>query len=256
MAPRRPSGAGQPGVVERYAGGSRSRPENCREPHRAVRASEGVSATSGEVNISRDQAISPVPDRPPTSTVDQGLSDEALIRQSVEHPEQFAHLFDRHAPAVHRYLARRIGGHADDLLSETFLVAFRQRRAYQPQHVDVRPWLYGIATNLLRRHVRTEERRCRGLARAATADGPRSADGEAEDRLDAQALRRPLAAALAKLKRGDRDVLLLMAWADLSYAEIAAVLDIPIGTVRSRLNRARRLARGFLAPMWTVEDSS
>jgi RNA polymerase sigma factor (sigma-70 family) len=117
----------------------------------------------------------------------------------------------------------------------------------------VRPWLYGIATNLLRRHVRVEERRCRSLARAAAADRPPTAGGEAEDRLDAQALRRPLAAALATLNRGDRDVLLLTAWADLTYAEIATVLDIPIGTVRSRLNRARRLTREWLAPLWTME---
>ncbi|MFG1989858.1 RNA polymerase sigma factor [Actinoplanes sp. NPDC048988] len=143
---------------------------------------------------------------------------------------------------------RRIGPPADDLLAETFLIAFRKRASYQPRHLDVRPWLFGIATNVLHRHLRQEERRYRALARAATHDAQAHplAD-EAADRVDAQAARSGLAAALARLKPGDRDALLLLAWAELSYAEIAATLDIPLGTVRSRINRARRLTREVLA---------
>jgi RNA polymerase sigma-70 factor (ECF subfamily) len=181
-------------------------------------------------------------------------SDIDLIRGSTSEPERFAPLFGRHAAAVHRYLARRIGPPADDLLAETFLVAFRRRAAYRPT-VGVRPWLFGIATNLLRHHVRTEERRYRALARLAAAEDPPAAvDEDTIDRVDARSLRRDLAAALATLHRRDRDVLLLTAWADLSYEEIAAVLDVPVGTVRSRLHRARRLTRLALDPSLITEE--
>lgn len=173
-------------------------------------------------------------------------SDDDVIRASVAEPERFGPLFDRHAVPVHRYLARRIGPPADDLLAETFLVAFRRRASYTSD-VGVRPWLFGIATNLVRRHVRTEERRYRALARLAAGELAPPVIEDAIDRLDAGALRRDLALALASLHRRDRDVLLLTAWADLSYEQIAAVLDIPLGTVRSRLHRARRLTRLALA---------
>lgn len=180
--------------------------------------------------------------------LDEAVADADLIRASVREPEQFAPLFDRHAAAVHHYLARRIGSAADDLLAETFLIAFRKRSGYQPLRLEVRPWLFGIATNVLRRHLRQEERRYRALAKAARQDdpGPHFADASAE-RIDARAVRAELAAALASLKPGDRDALLLLAWAQLTYAEIAVTLDIPIGTVRSRLSRARRQTREMLA---------
>jgi RNA polymerase sigma-70 factor, ECF subfamily len=174
-------------------------------------------------------------------------TDAEVLAASQDDPERFATLFDRHATAVHRYLGRRVGELADDLLSETFLVAFRRRADYRPEHLDVRPWLIGIATNLVHGHARTERRRYRLLARAAgrpEEHGPDPADSG--DRLDAQALRGPLAAALAGLKAHDRDVLLLVAWGDLSYEEVAAVLGVPVGTVRSRLHRARRQTRAVL----------
>lgn len=173
-------------------------------------------------------------------------ADDVLIRESIRAPERFAPLFDRHATAVHRYLSRRIGESADDLLAETFLVAFRVRESFEPLRIDARPWLFGIATNVLRRHVRAEERRYRALARSAGSDRGVHLDEALDDRLDAQALRGALAAALASLKPPDRDALLLLAWAQLSYAEIAATLGIPIGTVRSRINRARRVTRSAL----------
>ncbi|KHD74330.1 RNA polymerase sigma factor [Actinoplanes utahensis] len=174
------------------------------------------------------------------------IADDVLIQGSVREPEQFAPLFDRHAVTIHRYLARRIGAPADDLLAETFLIAFRRRAAYQPLGLDVRAWLFGIATNVLHRHVRQEERHYRALARAAGEQPRPHADDTVDARVDATALRADLAAALAKLKARDRDALLLLAYAQLSYAEIAATLDIPIGTVRSRINRARKVTRAAL----------
>ncbi|MGY1988492.1 RNA polymerase sigma factor [Blastococcus sp. SYSU DS0669] len=173
--------------------------------------------------------------------------DAELIARSVEDPAEFAPLFDRHAAAVHRYLGRRVGELADDLLSETFLIAFRRRAAYRAEHLEVRPWLLGIATNVVRGHRRSEQRRYRALARAAAEpERPGEDPGDASGRLDAQALRGPLAAALAGLEPRDRDALLLIAWGQLGYEEIAAVLDVPVGTVRSRLHRARRQTRAAL----------
>ncbi len=193
----------------------------------------------------------PPPDRPtPLRALPSALpTDTELITGSVDDPEQFAALFDRHAAAVHRYLGRRVGDLADDLLSETFLIAFRRRAAYRPEHVEVRPWLLGIATNVVHGHARTERRRYRALARTGTDPATPAGSEEVHARVDAAALRGPLAAALAGLKERDRDVLLLVAWGQLGYEEVAAVLDVPVGTVRSRLNRARRLTRAALGSL-------
>jgi RNA polymerase sigma-70 factor (ECF subfamily) len=114
----------------------------------------------------------------------------------------------------------------------------------------VAPWLYGIATNLLRRSRRQELRGYRALA-ASGRDPLHSGivEGVAEraaERVDADRLSRPLAAALAGMPARERDVLLLFAWANLGYAEIAQALDIPVGTVRSRLSRARARLRAAL----------
>ncbi|MDK3255111.1 RNA polymerase sigma factor [Blastococcus capsensis] len=145
-------------------------------------------------------------------------SDAELIARSVDDPAEFALLFDRHATTVHRYLGRRVGELADDLLSETFLIAFRRPAAYRPEHVQVRPWLLGIATNVVHGHVRTEQRRYRALARAAAESERHGTDpGDSADRLDAQALRGQLAAALAGLEPRDRDALLLLTWGQLGY---------------------------------------
>ena len=200
----------------------------------------------------------PPPDRPPPlHALPSALpTDAELIARSVVEPEQFATLFDRHAATVHRYLGRRVGQLADDLLSETFLIAFRRRSAYRADRVDVRPWLLGIATNLMHAHARTERRRYRALARSASEPVTSAGSEDVHARVDAAALRGPLAAALAGLKERDRDVLLLFAWGQLGYEEIAAVLDIPIGTVRSRLNRARRQTRAVLGSASPLEETS
>ena len=160
----------------------------------------------------------------------------------------FAVLFDRHAVAVHRYLARRIGVTvADDLLAQTFLVAFERRGNYDRTRPDARPWLYGIATNLLRRHQREEIRQYQAWARTGVDSilGDCHADRVAAT-VDADAWSGSLAAALAVLKPPDREVLLLFAWCELSYSEIAEALDIAVGTVRSRLHRARQTVRAAL----------
>jgi RNA polymerase sigma-70 factor (ECF subfamily) len=180
-----------------------------------------------------------------------------LIERSWRDPEQFAGLYDRHAGVLHRYVGRRLGdAAADDIVADTFLAAFRHRHRYDVSIRDARPWLYGIAANLIGKHSRAEVRMLKAYARTGADPvlaGPYAASqvDEADSRISSAAVRRELAAALAALPAGERDVLLMAAWADLSYAEIAEALRIPVGTVRSRLHRARariRAALGGLDP--------
>jgi RNA polymerase sigma-70 factor (ECF subfamily) len=188
--------------------------------------------------------------RPPPTA--RAAADAELIQHSRVEPEQFAVIYDRHASAVHRYLARRAGTSiADDLTAETFLVAFRQRERYDIEQPDARPWLLGIATNLLRRQVRTEVRQYRAFARSG-ADPVRSRDEDEDDllaRVSAASVSRRLAGVLAELSERDRSVLLLIAWEQLTYEEVAQALGIPVGTVRSRLHNARKRVRAALADL-------
>lgn len=175
------------------------------------------------------------------------MDDAATIARSEREPEVFAVIFDRHAPVIHRYLARRLGREAaDDLVGETFLAAFRRRNRYDPTHSDARPWLYGIATHLVAQHRREEARGYRLLARLTPDPAQHSHTDRVDAVVDAGSTRAALLAALAKLKPGDRDVLLLYAWESLRYEDVAAALSIPVGTVRSRLARARRQVREAL----------
>lgn len=176
-------------------------------------------------------------------------TDAEIIERSRHEPDAFAAIFDRHAPQIHRYLARRLGPQvADDLVAETFLTAFDKRQRYHVDRPDARPWLYGIATNLVGRHRREEARRYR--VGAVDHGGGDHAEHDHADRVaaevTAQAVRSVLADALDGLSQEDRDVLLLIAWEQLSYEEVATALAIPVGTVRSRLNRARRKVRQAL----------
>ncbi|MBB5804644.1 RNA polymerase sigma-70 factor (ECF subfamily) [Saccharothrix ecbatanensis] len=174
-------------------------------------------------------------------------TDAEIIDRSRHEPDAFAAIFDRHAPHIRRYLARRLGTQvADDLVAETFLAAFDKRERYDQARPDAQPWLYGIATNLVGRHRRQEARRYQ----ARSSDQSDAAEADHADRVaaevTAQAMRSMLAGALGGLSDEDRDVLLLVAWEQLAYEEVAAALAIPVGTVRSRLNRARRKVRQAL----------
>jgi RNA polymerase sigma-70 factor (ECF subfamily) len=185
------------------------------------------------------------------------------MRQApVEVPDAVAAAFDRHAPAVYRYCARRVGPDvAEDLVGEVFLVAQRRRDRLGTTD-EALPWLYGIATNLLRQHRREEVRAYRALA-ATGVDPLGGAVGVAEghearaaERADATAVVRRLAGALAALPRRQRDVLLLYAVGELSYAEIAEALAMPLGSVQSALHRARGRLRAALDQSRTTEATS
>ena len=182
--------------------------------------------------------------------------DNEVIERSTGEPAAFSMLYDRHATAVFRYAAQRLGDHAaDDVMSETFLVAFERRSTYDATVVDARPWLLGIATRLIRKHARLEAVAWRGISADLAAQITPDLIDQAGARIDAQRLARRLGKALRRLSEADRDTLLLYAWGDLDYASIADAMQIPIGTVRSRLNRARRQLRRA-AGIETIEQET
>jgi RNA polymerase sigma factor (sigma-70 family) len=174
-------------------------------------------------------------------------TDAELIRVSLAEPGAFAALFDRHAASVHRYVAKRVGrDDAEDLVGDTFATAFRLRIRFDLERADARPWLFGIATNLVHHHWRSEGRRIRREASALPIASISDPADEASSRLFFQGHATPIAEALGQLDAASLDVLLLVAGPGLTYEEVAIALDIPVGTVRSRLFRARRLLRAHL----------
>lgn len=174
--------------------------------------------------------------------------DASVIRRSVADPETFTVLVRRHAPAIQRYVTRRIGPEsAEDVVAETFLVAFRQRGEYVDDGRDCLPWLYGIATRLAHRHWRAETKQLRLLARRGIDPVTEPFTDRVDAAVAANAVKPRLAAALAKLPAGQRDALLLLVWAELTYEQIAAATGAPLGTVQSRISRARRRLRRQLA---------
>lgn len=185
-------------------------------------------------------------------------TDTAIIEQSLREPETFAAIFDRYYSLIHRYAAYRLGAsRADDVAAETFLLAFDGRAKYDLSRQDARPWLYGIASNLISRHNRAEIRQYRALARTGVDAVSEGHEDHVAVRVDAQAHRGRLAAALAEIPKRDRDVLLLVAWAELTSERAGEALGIPAGTARSRLHRARKRIRAALGGtdlMTTRED--
>lgn len=164
------------------------------------------------------------------------MTDAEAIARSLRHPATFERVFERHFAVLFRYLRRRVGPHiAEDLVAETFTRAFAARRTYDTARPDARPWLFGIATNVLRAHWQHDLRPA-----VAPASGPGFDETAASDgRLDAAAAVAERAAALRTLPAEQREVLLLVAVAELTYEETAQALGVAVGTVRSRLSRAR-----------------
>jgi RNA polymerase sigma factor (sigma-70 family) len=178
-----------------------------------------------------------------------GLSDAAVIARARTDAQAFSTIVDRHFAVIHRYLARRIGSdRADDLAAQAFAVAFRRRGDFQADAESARPWLYGIATNLLRNELRAERRMLAAIARLGRSDADDAADEleRALTRADAVSEVARIAGAIAALDPDQRDVLLLHAWGELSQSEIAGSLGVPVGTVYSRLSRARASLRQAL----------
>jgi RNA polymerase sigma factor (sigma-70 family) len=169
-------------------------------------------------------------------------TDGTLIERSARgRPDAFVEVVSRHEAAVHAFLARRAGPQAAaDLLGEVWVRAFAGRGGYDPAYPDARPWLYGIARNVLRSHWRAEDHPAPEWTLAEAAADPWD---ELVDRLDSAARVRALTDAVRALPPGERDVLLLVAWEQLTPAQAATVLGVPPGTARSRLHRARAALR-------------
>jgi RNA polymerase sigma factor (sigma-70 family) len=171
----------------------------------------------------------------------ESRTDAEVIAASVASPAAFSELFDRHATTMFRYFVRRVGpDDADSLLGELFRIAFEKRATFDRGRGEARPWLYGIASNLLARHRHREGRRLDATARLMnTSEAAPDVFSDVDARVDAARRWTDVAAAIADLPQEERDTLLLFAWESMSYEQISSALDVPIGTVRSRLNRAR-----------------
>jgi RNA polymerase sigma factor (sigma-70 family) len=173
-------------------------------------------------------------------------SDAEVIGRSLVDPEAFGLIYDRHAATLLRFLGRRAGATvAEGLVGELFRIAFERRKTFDESRASALPWLYGIGSNLLLKHRRAEARRLRASARMAREAPDRRTRAAA---LDARLLFPRAANAIEALPDGEREALLLFAWEDLSYQSLAEALELPIGTVRSRLNRARAHLRELLEP--------
>jgi RNA polymerase sigma factor (sigma-70 family) len=169
-------------------------------------------------------------------------SDATVIESSVGDPDRFEIIFERHYDSISRYAKRRAGSDAgSDIASETFVVAFSRRDSFDTGYTSAKPWLFGIATNLIRRHARSE----RGL-RTAIARLPRDREPQApldDAAVEAARLGPRVRELLVSLPGEDRDAFLLMALGELTYQEIAIALAIPVGTVRSKIHRVRTSLR-------------
>src|SRR6267143_152280 len=175
-------------------------------------------------------------------------SDAEVIGRSLGEPEAFGLIYDRHAATLLRFLGRRAGAKvAEGLVGELFRIAFERRQTFDAARASALPWLYGIGSNLLLKHRRAEARRLRASARMAAV-------GHAADRrtsaaaFDARVLFPRVADAIDSLPDSEREALLLFVWEELPYESVAEALELPIGTVRSRLNRARARLRELLEP--------
>nr|WP_206067935.1 RNA polymerase sigma factor [Nonomuraea sp. FMUSA5-5] len=179
-------------------------------------------------------------DKNVSAEASEQVTDAELVARYRRDPDLFTAVHDRYYRDIYLYVAGRLDTQiAEDLAAETFLLAFDRRDRYEPERGDLRPWLFGIATNLIARHRRKETRHYKALAKL----GPEPVVEGHEDRVvtsvAAERMQPHLAKALAALSGGERDVLLLVALGQLSYDEVARALGIAVGTVGSRLSRAR-----------------
>lgn len=172
-----------------------------------------------------------------------GHQDDTILwaRVGSGDAEAFGVLFDRHAKAIYNYCFRRTGdwATAEDLLSIVFLEAWRRRDKALPAG-KVLPWFYGIATNVVRNQHRSQRRHAAALGRLASNLAEHHSGDRSDERLDDQQQMREALALISRLPRKEQDVVALCGWSGLTYEEASVALDVPIGTVRSRLSSARR----------------
>jgi RNA polymerase sigma factor (sigma-70 family) len=184
-------------------------------------------------------------------------ADVELLAMARSEPEAFGELFKRHSRSVYAYCARRTGSLdlAEDLTSVVFMEAFRRRRRLQLSNASALPWLLGVANNVARNADRSVRRYRSALDRLPAPANSASSEDDVIERLGAQdALGRALEA-ISALTRAEQDVVMLVLWSELTYADAATALDIPVGTVRSRLASARAKFNGSTTVTKTITPS-
>jgi RNA polymerase sigma factor (sigma-70 family) len=176
-----------------------------------------------------------------------GEGDALIIGASLEEPHRFEEIFDRHYETVRRYAQRSVGADAgEEVAAQTFLEGFAHRDRFDAAYSSARPWLLGIATNLIRHHARSERVHRSALMRMTVEREHEDAVGV--DGLDAARQGPTILAALAAFGEDDREAFLLYALGELTYPEVAESMGIPVGTVRSKIFRVRHALRERLVP--------
>jgi RNA polymerase sigma-70 factor (ECF subfamily) len=172
--------------------------------------------------------------------------DVEILRASITDPAAFEEVFQRHFPSLLGYARKRVGHDVgEEIAARAMVIAFERRATFDAKHASARPWLFGIASNLIRHHIRDERVHLDALGKLPI--DPDLGDLVDPERLDAELERPLLADALMMLAERDRETFLLFVLEDLSYGEIAVATDVPIGTVRSRIHRARTQLREQIA---------
>jgi len=180
-------------------------------------------------------------------------TDGDLFRRSIETPEVFEEVFVRHAAPVWNYVRRRIGSDfAEEVVADAFLIAFERRESFDTSYESARPWLLGIATNLIRHRLRDE--RAHLAAVGKLSEPPPVDEFDDMSRFDAQRIRPLLVDALMSLSNDDRETFLLVALGELTYSEAALALGVPVGTIRSRMHRIRRVLRERIPGFPAIDD--
>ena len=170
-------------------------------------------------------------------------TDAELLRRSASEPASFGELYERHGVAVRRYVVSRVGvGSGEDLAAEVFIRAFRARDKCRADRGSALPWLLGVASHVIGDHRRLERRRLATLERLLVEGHELAADPDT-------GLTVEMIHALRRLSVADRDTLLLLVWGELSRDEVAVALGVPVGTVNSRIARARKRLVSDLAPL-------
>jgi RNA polymerase sigma factor (sigma-70 family) len=165
-------------------------------------------------------------------------------------PDAFGELFDGHARAVHSLAFRLTGNRqeAEEIVSLAFLEAWRLRDRVDPDGESLRPWLLGITVNVARNFTRAARRHQAAMARVPDAGVVPDFADEVASRLDDAARLTAVRAAFSRLRPDEQDVVALCVWSGLDYAQAAAALEVPVGTVRSRLSRGRQKLREMASP--------
>lgn len=190
----------------------------------------------------RSPEVSEQTDLPAASRADQALW-QGIANGDAD---AFGSLYERYANAIYNYCLRRVGNRAlaEDLTSIVFLEVLRKRRAA----IDARlgkAWLYGVATNVLRNTKRSQRRHASALARLSLEERVHDFADDTLARLDSERALSHVVLGLNKLPKHERETFALCVLADLSYEETAAALGVPVGTIRSRMSRARSRLRQF-----------